>query len=62
MGILRVPLYTREDGLSGFPTFLTNQFAGCSYLQLLASLKKTKLLSAEEIEAAEKIAAKIRSR
>lgn len=34
LGVIRIPLYTLDDGHNGFPAFLQNQFAGTSVLQV----------------------------
>ncbi|KAK9510896.1 hypothetical protein O3M35_005577 [Rhynocoris fuscipes] len=52
LGILRVPLYTMNDGFRGFPAFLKNKFIGNSRNQLLECLKKLNLMSLEEIDKA----------
>lgn len=56
MGTFRVPLYTMEDGVRGFPTFLKNSFIGNACQELKAGLLHSSILSKEEIEAAEAIA------
>jgi len=52
MGILRVPLYTMNDGYRGFPAFLNQNFIQCSRQQLLLSLDAKKILTKNEIDEA----------
>lgn len=49
MGILRVPMFTMDDGYSGLPAFLNNCFVGEAKNQLLNFLLITNLLSPEEM-------------
>ena len=49
MGIVRCPLYTLPNGL-GFPAFLRQKFIGNSREQLLMTLERRGLLSAEEVQ------------
>ena len=51
MGIVRCPLYTLPNGL-GFPAFLRHKFIGNSREQLLMTLERHGLLSAEEVQCA----------
>ena len=51
MGIVRCPLYTLPNGL-GFPAFLRHKFIGNSREQLLMTLERRGLLSAEEVQRA----------
>jgi len=44
MGMVRVPLYTLRDGVSGLPAFLCNSFAGTAREQLLWALAARRLL------------------
>ena len=50
LGIFRVPLFTLEDGFSGFPVFLNNMFAGSARSQLLVTLERRKILTSDEIK------------
>ncbi|KER19651.1 hypothetical protein T265_11637 [Opisthorchis viverrini] len=52
MGVVRVPIYTMEEGFRGLPAFLTNSFAGNAKLQLLSGLLVSSILSWEEIHGA----------
>ncbi|CAL8103683.1 unnamed protein product [Calicophoron daubneyi] len=49
LGVLRVPLYTMDDGFRGLPQFLTNSFSGNAKLQLLGGLLKAKTHSVDEL-------------
>ncbi|XP_050433906.1 U8 snoRNA-decapping enzyme-like isoform X2 [Adelges cooleyi] len=50
LGTVRVPLYTMGDKYRGFPLFLSHKFIGCSRNQLLATLLKFNIFTAEEIQ------------
>jgi U8 snoRNA-decapping enzyme len=52
MGILRVPLYTMNDGYRGFPAFLNQNFIQCSRQQLIQGLEVKKILTKNEIDEA----------
>ncbi|XP_051864974.1 U8 snoRNA-decapping enzyme isoform X3 [Pristis pectinata] len=52
LGIIRVPLYTLRDGFGGLPAFLTNTFIGNAKEQLVEALRKLRLLSEPELQAA----------
>lgn len=52
MGLIRVPLYTMDDGFRGFPAFLTNHFVGNAKQQLLHGLVKAGIMTQEEINKA----------
>ncbi|KAG1668345.1 U8 snoRNA-decapping enzyme [Nymphon striatum] len=52
MGNVRVPLYCMEDGKSGFPTFLRNEFVATARYQLILALKHLKILGEEELVSA----------
>lgn len=49
MGTIRVPLFTKKDGIKGFPAFLSNKFAGSAKSQLLNFLLSSKLVPYEYI-------------
>ena len=50
LGLLRVPLYTRQRNNGGFPMFLKNNFAGNARENLLDSLQRKGVLDLKEIE------------
>lgn len=56
MGTFRVPLYTMDDGVRGFPTFLKNSFIGNASQELKAGLLHASIMTRKEIEVAEAIA------
>lgn len=51
LGLVRCPLYTLPNGL-GFPGFLCNNFIGNSRSQLLLTIERRGLLTAEEVREA----------
>lgn len=52
LGLLRVPLYTRQRNKGGLPMFLKNNFAGNAKENLLNSLMRKEVLNSEEVNAA----------
>ncbi|KAM4696683.1 U8 snoRNA-decapping enzyme-like [Rhinophrynus dorsalis] len=52
MGLIRVPLFTLRDGVSGLPAFLCNNFIGNSKSQLLFALRSMRLLREDQIQEA----------
>lgn len=44
LGLVRVPLYTLRDGVSGLPAFLENTFIGTAREQLVEALQDLGLL------------------
>lgn len=44
LGLVRVPLYTLQDGVGGLPAFLKNTFIGIAREQLLEALQDLGLL------------------
>lgn len=61
LGVVRCPLYTLPNGL-GFPAFLTNNFIGNSRGQLLTTVSRRGLLTAEEVKSAVKTSRKVDTR
>lgn len=49
MGLVRVPLYTLQDGLGGLPAFLDNSFIGVAREQLLEALQDLGILAPETV-------------
>ncbi|GFU32040.1 u8 snoRNA-decapping enzyme [Nephila pilipes] len=49
MGLIRVPMFTMDDGYHGLPAFLNNCFVGDSKNQLLNFILITNLMSPEEM-------------
>ena len=52
LGLIRVPLYTRDRNDGGFPMFLRNNFAGNARENLIESLVRFRVLSSEEVKIA----------
>nr|XP_004664249.1 U8 snoRNA-decapping enzyme-like [Jaculus jaculus] len=49
LGLVRVPLYTLQDGVGGLPTFLENSFIGTAREQLLDALQDLELVEPDYI-------------
>ncbi|XP_008154875.3 U8 snoRNA-decapping enzyme [Eptesicus fuscus] len=49
LGLVRVPLYTLQDGVSGLPAFLENTFIGTAREQLLEALQELGLLESGSV-------------
>ncbi|XP_042522039.1 U8 snoRNA-decapping enzyme [Dipodomys spectabilis] len=49
LGLVRVPLYTLQDGVGGLPAFLENSFIGAAREQLLEALEDLELLEPDAI-------------
>ncbi|XP_031199752.1 U8 snoRNA-decapping enzyme-like isoform X1 [Mastomys coucha] len=49
LGLVRVPLYTLQDGLGGLPAFLDNSFIGVAREQLLEALQDLGILAPETV-------------
>lgn len=49
LGVLRIPLYTMQDGHNGLPSFLQNQFAGTSILQVVLGLVTQNIVTEDEV-------------
>lgn len=60
LGVLRCPLYTLPNGL-GLPAFLRHNFIGNTRSQLLTSLERRGLLTAEEVGVALETSLKVNS-
>ena len=58
LGVIRCPLYTLPNGL-GFPGFLNHSFIGNSRSQLLVTLERHDMLTAEEIQLAKATSLKV---
>ncbi|OQV25086.1 putative U8 snoRNA-decapping enzyme [Hypsibius exemplaris] len=52
LGIVRIPLFTLQDGHNGLPVFLQNQFAGTSILQVIVGLCTHNLMKPDELNTA----------
>lgn len=52
LGLMRVPLYTRERNDGGLPMFLKNNFAGNARENLIESLVRFNVLSSDEVKTA----------
>lgn len=49
LGLVRVPLYTLQDGVGGLPAFLENTFIGTAQEQLLEALQDLGLLKSGSV-------------
>ncbi|EPQ06118.1 U8 snoRNA-decapping enzyme [Myotis brandtii] len=49
LGLVRVPLYTLQDGVGGLPAFLENTFIGTAREQLLEALQDLGLLESGSV-------------
>lgn len=49
LGLVRVPLYTLQDGVGGLPAFLDNSFIGVAREQLLEALQDLGILAPETV-------------
>merc|ERR550525_2190182 len=52
LGLIRVPLYTRERNNGGLPQFLKNNFVGNARMNLTKTLVRFDVLSADEVKTA----------
>lgn len=58
LGVIRCPLYTLPNGL-GFPGFLNHSFIGNSRFQLLVTLERRGMLTAQEVQLAQTTSHKV---
>ena len=51
-GLIRVPLFTMEDGKRGFPLYLANKFAGNAKDQMISTLRQRKVVPDDHLDKA----------